>query len=232
MPSDPAQALDPTPRRGLLIVAEGLDGSGKSSTLDGLAGWLERRGRRVRTVAWQPSRLVRRAAADPRSRTTLTARVAALMAAADAQHRIGARVARRLERGEVVLADRYAWTAIAREVARGLELDWSVDLHRTLPAPDLILFHRGEAGSAVERALAARPPSVRSAAVAAAYGSFVERLVAAFETLVDRNRRGAGTPWPTRVLALDALADPAVTAVAARDAIRPLLELADRAGAR
>ena len=146
MPSDPAHAAVDPARRGLLIVAEGLDGSGKSTTLDGLARWLERRGRKVRTVAWEPSELVRRAAADPRSRTALTPRVAALMAAADAQRQVGARVARRLAHCDVVLADRYAWTAIAREVARGLELDWSIELHRTLPAPDLILFHRGEAG--------------------------------------------------------------------------------------
>jgi hypothetical protein len=44
MPSDPAKTLEQPPRRGLLIVAEGLDGSGKSATLDGLARWLERRG--------------------------------------------------------------------------------------------------------------------------------------------------------------------------------------------
>lgn len=222
MPADPALVPEPSPRRGLLIVAEGLDGSGKSATLDSLARWLERRGTKVRTIAWEPSELVGRAAADPRSRTSLTPRVAALLAAADAQRRIGVRVARRLDHGDVVLADRYAWTAIAREVARGLELDWSINLHRTLPAPDLVLFHRAAAGAAVERALATRPASVRSAAVGAAYGSFVDRLLSAFEALIERSRQGSGTPWPTRVVALDLLADPDSNAQIARDAIRAL----------
>jgi len=224
MPPDPAQALESRPRRGLLIVAEGLDGSGKSATVEGIGRWLERRGRKVRIVAWEPSELVTRAAADPRSRTALTARVAALLAAADAQHRIGLPVARRLERDEVVLADRYGWTAIAREVARGLELDWAVNLHQSLPVPDLILYHRGDAGSAIERALATRPPSVRSAAVGAAYGQFVERLLATFEALAERSRRGAGTPWSSPVLALDVHADPAANARLARDAVRALVE--------
>lgn len=224
MPPDPAQAQGSALRRGLLIVAEGLDGSGKSATVEGIARWLERRGRKVRIVAWEPSELVTQAAADPRSRTALTARVAALLAAADAQHRIGAPVARRLERGEVVLADRYGWTAIAREVARGLELDWAVNLHQSLPAPDLILYHRGDAGSAIERALATRPPSVRSAAVGAAYGSFVERVLATFETLAERSRRGAGTPWSSPVVDLDVHADPATNARLARDAVRALVE--------
>ncbi len=231
MPIDPGEMPGPSLRHGLLIVAEGLDGSGKSATIEGLAGWLERRGRKVRTVAWLPSRLVRRAAADPRSRMALTPRVAALMAAADAQRRVGLKVARWLARGDVVLADRYAWTAIAREVARGLELDWSIELHRTLPAPDLILFHRGEAGSSVERALSARPSSVRSAAVGAAYGSFVERLLAAFEALVSRGADGRGTPWPTRIVTIDARADPAANAIVARAAVRTILESARPAGA-
>lgn len=224
MPSDPAHALGSPPRRGLLIVAEGLDGSGKSATIEGIARWFERRGRKVRVVAWEPSRLVTRAAAVPRSRTALTARVAALLAAADAQRRIGGPIARRLERGDVVLADRYGWTAIAREAARGLELDWAINLHQPLPAPDLILYHRGDAGSAIERALATRPPSVRSAAVGAAYGSFVERLLATFEVLAERSRRGAGTPWPSPVVDLDVRAETATNARLARDAVRALVE--------
>ncbi len=232
MPSKPALPPDQPPRRGLLIVAEGLDGSGKSATLDGLARWLERRGRRVRSIAWEPSVLVGRAAADPRSRTTLTPRVAALLAAADAQRRIGSRVARRLAAGDVVLADRYAWTAIAREVARGLDLDWSGDLHRTLPAPDLVLYHRGDAGPAVERALASRAPSVRSAAVGAAYGDFVERLLGAFDTLAERVRGGLGTPWPTGLVVLDVREDPIATARMARDAVRPMVEPVGSGGLR
>ncbi|HEY7936018.1 MAG TPA: hypothetical protein VID26_02705 [Candidatus Limnocylindrales bacterium] len=224
MASQPARAPGPDLRHGLLIVAEGLDGSGKSATLEALARWLERQGRKVRTVAWEPSRLVGRAAADPRSRVALTPRVAALLAAADAQRRIGLRVAHRLGHGEVVLADRYAWTAIAREAARGLELDWAINLHGTLPAPDLVLYHRGKAGPAVERALAARPPSIRSAAVGAAYGSFVDRLLAALDELSERSARGAGTPWLTRVLRLDADAEASANARVARDAIRELVE--------
>ncbi len=226
MPADPAAMLVPVRRSGLLIAAEGLDGSGKSATVDGLAAWLERRERRVKVVTWEPSGRVGRAAADPRSRPSLTPRVAALLAAADAQRRIGLRIARRLARGEVVLADRYAWTAIAREAARGLDLDWSINLHRTLPAPDLVLYHRAEAGSAVERALAGRPPSVRSAAVGAAYGSFVERLLAALEALAARAGADVGTPWPTRVVELDALADPAANIRLARDATRLAIEAA------
>ena len=192
--------------RGLLIAAEGLDGSGKSATLEGIARWLERRGRPVVTIAWRPSELVARAVLNPRSRPALTPRVAALLAAADAQARIGARIERRLAAGTTVLADRYAWTAIAREVARGLEPDWSANLHAVLPAPDLVVYHRSNPGSAVEQALAGRPASVRSAAVGAAYGEFVGRLLLAYEQPRGR-RRPAVRRRPIATVA-DALAGP------------------------
>jgi dTMP kinase len=214
--------------RGLLIAAEGLDGSGKSATLEGLARWLERRGRPVVTIAWRPSELVARAVLNPRSRPALTPRVAALLAAADAQARIAARIERRLAAGTTVLADRYAWTAIAREVARGLEPDWSANLHAVLPAPDLVVYHRSHPGSAVEQALAGRPASVRSAAVGAAYGEFVGRLLLAYETLVADAAQPAGTdqsrPWPTRLLVLAAGSDPAANARLADAALDELVE--------
>ena len=57
-----------------------------------------------------------------------------------------AEIRRPLARGDVVLADRYAWTAVAREIARGLDPIWAAALYRFTPRPDLILFHRQEAG--------------------------------------------------------------------------------------
>ena len=124
-----ASQLDP----GVLIAAEGLDGSGKSAGLDGVARWLERKGRRVHLVTWRPSRVVARAAATPGGRQALTPRVAALLAASEAARRIAVEIERPLARGDVVLADRYVWTAVAREVARGLDPAWVASLYRFAP---------------------------------------------------------------------------------------------------
>ena len=68
-----------------------------------------------------------------------------------------AEIRRPLARGDVVLADRYAWTAVAREIARGLEPDWVAALYRFMPRPDLVIFHRQEPAAAHARALATRP---------------------------------------------------------------------------
>jgi thymidylate kinase len=206
---------------GLLIAAEGLDGSGKSAGLDALARWLERKGRRVHLVAWEPSRIVARAAVAPGGRQVLTPRVAALLAASEAAHRIASEIQRPLARGDVVLADRYVWTAVAREVARGLDPAWVASVYRFTPRPDLVLFHRQEPAAALGRALATRRSAAGAEAVALAYGEFLERLMAAYETLL--RDRGAG-PWPTATLVIDPGTAPGARAAAIRDAIRPMLE--------
>src|SRR2546422_2080212 len=117
-------------RRGLLITAEGLDRAGTGRVLDLLARWMERHGRRVEVVQSAPSDNVRRAAASRRSRPFLDARIAALLAAADFERSAGDTVRRGLTRGSIVLADRYVWTAVARDVARGLDPGWARNLYR------------------------------------------------------------------------------------------------------
>ena len=207
--------------RGLLIAAEGLDGSGKSAGLDALGRWLERKGRRVHLVTWEPSRLVARAAVAPRGRQILTPRVAALLAAAEAADRIARDVRRPMARGDVVLADRYAWTAVAREVARGLEPSWAAGLYRFAPAPDLVIFHRQDPALALSRALATRPTPVGAEAVASAYSAFLVRLMAAYDSLLVDPASG---PWPVPTLVLDPRAAPGGRVEAIRDGVRPLLE--------
>jgi len=207
--------------RGLLIAAEGLDGSGKSAGLDALGRWLERKGRRVNLVTWEPSRLVARASGAPRGRQILTPRVAALLAAAEVADRIARDVRRPLARGDVVLADRYAWTAVAREVARGLDPAWAAPLYRFTPPPDLVIFHRQDPAGALARALATRPTPVGAEAVASAYSAFLERLMAAYDALLGDPSAG---PWPVRTLVLDPRATPEARVAAIRDGVRPLLD--------
>ena len=213
----------------MLIAAEGLDGSGKSAGLDGVARWLERKGRRVHLVTWRPSRVVARAAGTPGGRQALTPRVAALLAASEAARRIAVEIERPLARGDVVLADRYVWTAVAREVARGLDPAWVASLYRFAPRPDLVLFHRQEPAAALARAIATRPSAARGEAVALAYGAFLERLMAAYEGLLEDPQSG---PWPVDALVIDPRTEPGVRVAAIRGAIRPMLTVptADRPG--
>ena len=217
----------PRPRRRqrpLLIAAEGLDGAGKSAQLDLLARWLERRGRSVTVERWPPSELVERAAATPRLRPALTARVAALLSAAESARRLDVDVRRPLEAGSVVLADRYVWTGVAREIARGLDPDWVASLYAFAPRPDIVMLFRQPLDAALANALQRRDSAVRNAAMSAAFGAFLERMIEAFDELV----AGAGGrprfgPWPVPVLEIDPSDHPDDLARVIRAAVRPLL---------
>jgi hypothetical protein len=83
------------------------------------------------------------------------------------------------------------------------------------------VFHRQDPASALARALATRPTRAGTEAVAAAYGGFLERLLAAFEELVGDPLVG---PWPAQTLVLDSRAAPEARFGAIRDGVRPLLD--------
>jgi dTMP kinase len=204
---------------GTLIAVEGLDGSGKTALVDLLGRWLERRGRRVRVVPWERSRTLARAARDARTRPALTPTVAALIAAADATQRAAERVGPSLAQGAVVLADRYAWTGVARDAARGLDPAWVAALYAVLPPPDLVLYLRQDPATALERALGSRSPSVAADAIGAAFGDFLARLLVAFDGLATER---APVPWPAPAVQLDAHDAGESLLVAARDAVRSL----------
>ena len=158
------------PRRatpGVLIAAEGLDGSGKSAGLDALGRWLERQG------SARPRRRPGNRHVSSRGRPAVRAVVSSsrrglrpLLAAAEAADRIGREVRRPLERGDVVLADRYAWTgrrAGGRARPRpGLGRPPSTASRRR---PDLVVFHRQDTDAALARALATRTTPAAAEAV-------------------------------------------------------------------
>jgi dTMP kinase len=217
-----AQVL-PAARRGLLVAAEGIDGSGTSEGIASLSGWLERRGRRVHVVPWPLSPLVARAAASGHGRHLLTPRVAALLACADAARHIAREIAPALARGDVVLCDRYAWTGAAREIARGQDAAWISALYRFAPRPDLVILHRPAPEAALARALDRRADA-RTEAIAGEFGAFLRRMADVYESLAaaaaaalpDRGRLG---PWPADVVVLDARADARASRGPVRDAL-------------
>jgi thymidylate kinase len=222
-----AQVL-PSARRGLLIAAEGLDGSGTSAAVDAIGRWFERKGRRIHVVTLERSRLVTRAAASSRGRHVLTPRVAALLTAVDTARSMARELEMPLARGDVVLCDRYAWTGVAREVARGLEPDWISAVYRFVPRPDLVMLHRQEASAALARALATRPGAGGAEALAAEFGDFLRRMASTFDELAaaagdampDRGRLG---PWPVEVVIRDPRRPDASEDRAVRDALRRLV---------
>lgn len=135
---------------------EGIDGSGKSTQLQLLDRWLRARGYPVHFTEWNSSRLVRESMRRGKRRNLLTPSTFSLLHAVDFADRFIYQILPPLRAGMIVLADRYVYTAFARDVARGVHPDWVRSVYRFAPRPDLTFFFRVPIEVSAERVLAGR----------------------------------------------------------------------------
>lgn len=141
---------------GKLFVVEGIDGSGKTTQLALLAKWLTASGLRVFVTEWNSSALVKAATKTGKKKNSLTPTTFSLLHATDFADRLLYNIVPPLKAGMIVLADRYAYTAFARDVARGVDRRWVRDLYSFAVRPDLAFYFRIPIDVALDRLLARR----------------------------------------------------------------------------
>ena len=141
---------------GRLIVVEGIDGSGKTTQLGLLAKWLASAGRPVIVTEWNSSTLVKAATRAGKKKNLLTPTTFSLLHATDFADRLLYKIIPPLKAGMIVLADRYAYTAFARDVARGVDRQWVRDLYGFAVKPDIALYFRVPIEVSLDRLLARR----------------------------------------------------------------------------
>jgi dTMP kinase len=141
---------------GRLFVVEGIDGSGKTTQLGLLAKWLAASGHRVFVTEWNSSALVKAATKMGKKKNALTPMTFSLLHATDFADRLLYKIVPPLKAGMIVLADRYAYTAFARDVARGVDRQWVRDLYSFAVRPDLAVYFRVPIEVSLDRLLARR----------------------------------------------------------------------------
>src|SRR5262249_12901303 len=109
---------------GQLIIVEGIDGSGKSTQLDLLRKWLVNQGYLVIFSEWNSSPIVKGITRLGKRRQLLSPMSFSLIHAADFASRTHSQIMPALRSGAIVLADRYVYTAYARDAVRGVDRDW------------------------------------------------------------------------------------------------------------
>lgn len=186
------------PGPALVVAVEGLDAAGTADAVELVGRWLERKGWRVRFHESEPSPLVRDAARSPKARRALTPEVAALLTAADTTRRTRA-IAAGLGPETALVVDRYAWTAAARDAARGVPLRWAARLYAACPAPDLLVLVDHPPAAAAAAALEARGPGRVDDAASSAFAAFLARVADGYDALVAAAASGMALPWPTDV---------------------------------
>ena len=145
------------PPAGRLIIVEGIDGSGKSTQLTLLAQWLKSEGRPVVFTEWNSSAIVKATTSRGKRRKVLTPLTFSLIHATDFSDRVEREIIPSLKAGAIVLADRYVYTAFARDVVRGVDPAWVRSLYRFAPTPTMAFYFRVPREIALRRILSGRP---------------------------------------------------------------------------
>ncbi|PYP89500.1 MAG: dTMP kinase [Blastocatellia bacterium AA13] len=141
---------------GKLFIVEGIDGSGKSTQLSLLGQWLRREGYMVFFSEWNSSPLVKATTRRGKNKHMLTPTTFSLIHATDLADRIERHIVPALKAGAIVLADRYIFTAFARDVARGVSPTLVRDLYKFAVKPTRAFYFRVPLDVSLKRILGAR----------------------------------------------------------------------------
>ncbi len=142
---------------GKLIIVEGIDGSGKSTQLHLIDKWLRTQGKRVFFTEWNSSDVVKEITSKGKKKGLLTPTTFSLLHATDFADRYERNIAPLLEAGYFVLADRYIYTAFARDVVRGCNPQWVRKVYSFAAVPDVAFYFRVPTNVAMDRILEGRP---------------------------------------------------------------------------
>lgn len=126
--------------KGRLIVIEGPDASGRSTEIELITAKLEADGHAVLNTGLKRSELVSRGILEAKRDYNLGRKTLALFYAADFADQFEYKIIPALQAGYIVLADRYIYTLLARNVVRGLNRKWSHNLYGFAIKPDLVFY--------------------------------------------------------------------------------------------
>jgi dTMP kinase len=141
---------------GRLIIVEGIDGSGKSTQLQLLQKWLLNEDFRVFFTEWNSSSLVKTTIKRGKKKNLLTPTTFSLLHATDFADRLNHLIIPPLKAGMIVCADRYIYTAFARDVVRGVHPDWVRNLYGFAVQPNIGFYFKVPIDISIKRILNGR----------------------------------------------------------------------------
>src|SRR4051812_20273056 len=125
---------------GKLIVVEGADGSGRSTQIAMLVEWLEGCGHATVQVGLKRSTLVSEELEKAQEGNILSRTTLSLFYATDFADQLENIILPALKAGFIVLADRYIYTLMARDMVRGMDEVWLKNLYGLAPEPDAVFY--------------------------------------------------------------------------------------------
>ncbi|MBI5367794.1 MAG: dTMP kinase, partial [Planctomycetes bacterium] len=145
--------VKPVPQTGLLIAIEGTDGVGRSTQVARLKEWLQIEGYGVVETGWTRSTLMAKSIDMAKAGNMLNPLTFSLLYATDFADRLENQIIPALRAGFIVLADRYIYTAFARDLVRKADPVWVRQLFGFALVPDLVCYLRIGVEDLVRRVL-------------------------------------------------------------------------------
>jgi dTMP kinase len=126
--------------QGKLIVIEGADGSGRSTQITMLRNWLERLGYPTVEIGLKRSTLVGRELEEAKRGNILSPLTFSLFYATDFADQLENIIIPALRADFIVLADRYIYTLMARDIVRGIDPEWVKEMYSIALVPDAVFY--------------------------------------------------------------------------------------------
>jgi dTMP kinase len=146
--------VDPSKLAGKLIVVEGGDGSGRSTQIARLVEWLEGSGHATVQVGLKHSTLVSEELDKAQEGNILSHTTLSLFYATDFADQVENIILPGLRAGLMVLADRYIYTLMVRDMARGMDKAWVKNLYGIAPIPDAVFYLEVSPAELIQRSFA------------------------------------------------------------------------------
>ena len=146
--------VEPEDLAGKLIVVEGADGSGRSTQIAMLVEWLEGCGHATVQVGLKRSTLVKDELEQAQQGNILSRTTLSLFYATDFADQLENTILPALKSGFVVLADRYIYTLMARDMVRGMDAAWLKNLYGIALEPDAVFYLNVPPEELVQRSFA------------------------------------------------------------------------------
>ena len=139
---------------GKLIVVEGADGSGRSTQIARLVQWLEATGHHTVQVGLKRSTLVADELEQAQQGNILSRSTLSLFYATDFADQLENTILPALRSGSMVIADRYIYTLMARDLVRGMDEQWLRNLYGIALVPDAVFYLEVRPEQLVQRVFA------------------------------------------------------------------------------
>lgn len=179
--------------KGVLICVEGIDGSGKSTQIELLHSWLNSINIDTVLTQWNSSELISNTTKKAKKKNLLSGRTFSLLHAVDFADRLERTIKPALKAGFVVLADRYVYTAFARDAAREVDPKWVRNMYSFAIKPDITFYFDVSPKDSLERICSNRQPKFYEAGMDMklsnnpykSYVIFQNRIVEQYKRMID-----------------------------------------------